>query len=343
MPGTWRRLAPEPFAIPQGPTSVWTGRELILFGRRPAVNPSIAVAEAYVPAANSWKKLLPPAGPGYVPGFEAVWTGTEMLAFGVFDSVAYNPRRDEWRRLSRSVPGGIVVWTGREAIGWGGGCCGDARSNGAAFDPETDTYRKLPRSPLAPSQHPLGAWTGRELVLLVSGFAPDGKPYSARLARAAAYDPRTNSWRRLAPLPVAGMRFGGTAVWDGRELLVTGAGAKAQSGYAFDPTTNRWRRLAPLPRPRVGASALWTGSRLILWGGQNFAASLPGGLRDGLAYDPRTDRWSAIPKSPLRSSGSAIAWTGRALLVFGGSIGASAATKNQQVYLREGAAFVRAR
>lgn len=330
--GAWRKIAPAPFAVPQSVSSVWTGKQLIVFGRRPPTNPSVEVAEAYDPAADAWTVLSPPPGPDYVPGYDAVWTGKEMLVFGAFHSVAYRPATGSWRELPRSVPGGIVVWSGREAIGWGGGCCGDAQANGIAYDPAAGRYRNLPRSPLAPEQRPLGAWTGRELVLFVSGINPaDGRPWPARLARAAAYDPQASTWRRIPPLPV---RFGGTAVWDGREVLVAGAGPQARSALAFDPVTSRWRKLASLPAPRLGATALWTGSRLVLWGGQNLAASVPGGLRDGLLYDPSRDRWSTIPKAPLRASGSAVAWTGRSLLVWGGEIGGT-----KPSFPRAGAAF----
>jgi hypothetical protein len=343
VPGSWRTLAPEPFAIPQGQTSVWTGRQLIVFGRRPEINPSVDVAEAYDPARNAWRRLSPPKGPGYVPGYQSVWTGSQMLVFGAFHSVAYTPSTDTWRTLPKGVPGGIVVWTGREAIGWGGGCCGDAWSNGAAYDPTTGRYRALPRSPLAPSQGPLGAWTGRELVLLVDGIDPaTAKPYPGTLARAAAYDPVARTWRRIAPLPVTG-RFAGNAVWDGHDVLVAAAGPGARSTYAYDPAMNRWRRLASLPRARAGATAIWTGDRLILWGGQNLAANVPGGLRDGLVYEPEANRWSTIPAAPMRSSGSAVTWTGRSLLVVGGTIGSSKATNNRVVHLREGASFTPAR
>lgn len=339
VPGTWRKLAPAPFAVPQGQTSVWTGRQLIVFGRRPVMNPAVDVAEAYDPAADSWTRLAPPPGPDYVPGYKAIWTGRQMLAFGAFHSVAFTPATNEWRELRRSVPGGTIVWTGREAIGWGGGCCGDAWSNGGAYNPATDRYRALPRSPLAASQRPLGAWTGRELVLLVSGFDPDGQPYPARLARAAAYNPNTNSWRRVAPLPAPGLRLDGNAVWDGREVLVTGVGARATSAFAFNPTTNRWRRLASLPAPRAGATALWTGEQLVLWGGQHASASLPGGLRTGLAYEPRSDRWSAISRAPMRGGGTTVAWTGHALIVWGGVIGTPVGTNTAPTYLRDGAVF----
>jgi N-acetylneuraminic acid mutarotase len=260
-----------------------------------------------------------------------------MLVWGAFHSVAFNRATGSWRTLRRAVPTGIIVWTGREAIGWGGGCCGDAQSNGAAYDPATGTFRKLARSPLAPDQAPIGAWTGRELILFVSGINPaDGKPWPARLARAAAYSPATNTWHRTAPLPVRG----GTAVWDGHEVLVVGGGASAQSALAYDPATNGWRRLTPLPSRRLGASAIWSGKRLLLWGGQTGSSTALVEARNGLAYSPRTDRWSVLPRSPLRArSGSAVVWTGRALIIWGGEIGTPAGTSIPPKFLRDGAAF----
>jgi Kelch motif len=330
--GTWRTLPTAPIAVFPA-TSVWTGRQLIVVGRRPFT--SIDVAETYAPATRTWTRLTPPRGPRYSPGYKAVWTGKEMLSWGPFHSFALNPLTNRWRPLRHSLPTGIVVWTGREAIGWGGGCCGDAQSNGAAYDPATNRYRQLPRSPLAPSQGPVGAWTGRELVLLVSGLDPDGKPYPARFARAAAYNPTTNTWRRIAPAPEAG----GSAVWDGRELLVAGAGADARAAFAYRPATNRWRRLASLPAGRVGGTAVWSGRQLYLWGGQSRGGLKS--LRDGIAYDPRTNRWSAIPQAPLRRGvgGSTVVWTGRGLLVWGGEIGTPAGTSLPPRFPRGGATF----
>jgi len=338
VPGTWRKLRPAPLAVPQQTASVWTGRQLIVFGRRPITNPSIDVAEAYDPARDAWSRLSPPAAPRSSLGYRALWTGKEMLVFGAFHSVAFNPATRTWRTLRHSVPGGITVWTGREAIGWGGGCCGDAESNGAAYNPATDSFRKLARSPLAPSQGPLGVWNGHELMLFVSSFGPDGKRWPARLARAAAYRPLTNTWRRIAPLPVTGLRFTGTAVWDGREVVVVASGANARSAFAYNPATNHWRRLASMPSARIGPTAVWTGTRLLLWGGQNLGATRY--LRDGLAYDPLTNRWSSLPAAPLglRSS-PVVAWTGHALIVWGGEVGTPLGTTTPPRFPRDGAVF----
>jgi hypothetical protein len=322
----WHTLPAAPVKIDGGFASVWTGHRLILYGRynvtaldsrgNPYVVRSADAAESYDPASRRWTRLSPPAGPGYVPGYKAVWTGEKMLAFSAFHSVAYDPKTNAWRALGKSVGGGLVVWTGHEAIGWGGGCCGDAWGDGLAYDPATDKYRHFARSPLAPSQGPLGAWTGRELLVVVNGYSPDDKPYPAKLARAAAYDPAGDSWKRLASPPGGALRYGGTAAWDGHELLVVGnASARSHNALAFDPSADRWRRLARPPRGLTPVGAFWTGSRLlVLSGGESLRT---------FAYDPRADRWTSLPAVPVQGSGQGAAWAGRRLIVWSSAGGAA--------------------
>jgi hypothetical protein len=320
-PAAWQPLPAAPVRIDQDRTSVWTGKALIVFGRRsvtrldsrgnPYVVKSVDAAESYDPASRTWTRLSPPPGPGYQPGYNAVWTGKEMLAFGAFHSVAYNPATNTWRTLRKSVGGGLVVWTGREAIGWGGGCCGDAFGNGLAYKPATDTYRELASSPLAPSQGPIGAWTGRELVLFSSGFNPaEAKPFPENLARGAAYNPTTDTWRRITPLPGSPLGSGGAGAWDGHEILVAGYGASARAAFAVDPATNRRRPLATMPFGLRDARAFWTGERLFVWGGSETSR--------GLAYDQREDRWSVLPPAPISGFAVALAWTGQSLIVGSG-------------------------
>ena len=157
--------------------------------------------------------------------------------------------------------------------------------------------------------------------MLVSGRDPDGRPSAPGLARAAAFNPASDTWRRIAPPPQP--REGAAAVWDGHELLVlggsapTGGGrAPARDGLAYDPAANRWRRLTPMPAGRTAPAAMWTGRRVLLWGGltaQGTAAT------HGLSYDPASDRWSQLPAAPLPARlEPTAAWTGRSLLVWGG-------------------------
>jgi hypothetical protein len=227
----------------------------------------------------------------------SVWTGKEMLVWGQGTREAFNPVTSTWRQLpgSRllSIPDGFgaVVWTGRELIGWGGGCCGDAFSDGVAYSVAKNTWRALPRAPLPGNRRPLSVWTGRRMIV-VSG------------ARAASYDPATNSWKRVAQPPPA--RGNSSAVWDGREMLVFG---ETRNGFAYSPRSDSWRALPLVPAGRVGHVAVWTGKLLIMWGGN----------RGGSTYDPSSNRWSGFSGGPLptRLEPSAV-WTGRALLVWGG-------------------------
>ncbi len=152
-----------------------------------------------------------------------------------------------------------------------------------------------------------------------------GDPGAA--GRAAPAGRRRPRRRRLLdrgarhPLPP---RSSGTATWTGRELVVwggaadDGAGTTAflADGAALDPLTGTWRALAAAPlSPRQAHVAVWTGTDLLVWGGEG-----PDGLlADGAAWNPATDRWRALPPAPLAPrADAAAAWTGTELLVAGG-------------------------
>jgi len=342
LAGIWRRLPTAPSPAPSALTvSVWTGRQMVIFGRAYPKPPlGIDVAAAYSPSSNTWRRLTPLKGPvGNFQGeYHAVWTGKEMLILGPGDFQAYDPVSNRWRRPAAppaAVGGaGLVVWTGKELIDWGGGCCGDAFATGWGFNPVTNRWRKLPSSPLAPSQSPSGVWTGHELIALVSGLDPDGKPYPSGFARIAAYNPVSNAWRRLAPLP--GARFNAQVVWDGHEMLVIGGigapqrgrpGSPAKVGFAYDPKADRWRPLPPMPAGRTNFAAEWTGKRVLIWGGSTRPS--------GLAFDPTANRWSSLPPAPLTGRASLTAvWTGRSMILWGSTI-----LNQQYKVFTEGASF----
>jgi hypothetical protein len=91
-----------------------------------------------------------------------------------------------------------------------------------------------------------------------------------------------------------------------------------------------WRALAPSPlSPRSNPIAVWTGSKMLVWGGSVSAEVAPGVrdidlAADGAAYDPARDRWERIATAPMDASirtaprMEASAWTGRELLVWAG-------------------------
>lgn len=310
--GSWQELPAAPIAMKYGPTSVWTGEEMIVS--------DVEAAEAYDPTVQEWRRLpAPPEMDNYCRR-STVWTGSEMLVWGC-SQAAYSPERNEWRRLPRApTRQGIVAWTGKELIGWGGGCCGDVSDDGSAYKPKTNTWRKLAPAPVGGQQSPTGAWTGRELVIL-SGRDPDGKPVGG-----AAYNPATDTWRRIPPPPEP--RPGAIAVWDGNEIFVVGGYAGGDAALAFNPSNNHWRQLPRMKLADDGLVALWTGRWLLVSSGKT------------AAYDPVTDRWASLPDSPLPAREGAVAvWTGQAMIAWGGVIGTPQGTSTEPRYLVDGAAL----
>ena len=316
----WQKLPAAPIRIDTSLQIVWTGKELIVSGLRAGpdgtyINAKEVVA-AYDPADRSWRRLARPPKMDEYCHRSLAWTGREVVLWGC-GQAALDPGTGRWHKLPKPPTGeGIAVWSGRELIGWGGGCCGDAWDDGSAYDPAANTWRTIARTPLAPSQGALGAWTGHELLLLINGFNPaSAKPYPARFARAAAYDPAADTWRRIAPPPVTGFQSGSAAAWDGRELLLVGAGPDARSTFAYDPAANRWSRRAPSPLGLRNATAFRAGDRLVIWGG--------GETPRALAYDPASDRWTRLPAAPVHGAEPTAAWAGDHLIVWSDAGGAA--------------------
>jgi galactose oxidase-like protein len=332
-PATWRLL---PYAPLSGvrlgfPTqAVWDGHEMLLVTSRWDADRSSCneVGVAYDPSTDGWRSLptMPHTGACADPLTTdmAVWTGKELLLWGVADA-AFNPATNRWRALPDPPTGwggpAFAVWTGHQMIGWGGGGGDLLLHDGAAYTPATNSWRKLPPAPLSGSGRRgiAGVWTGRE-VIVAGGIAPSNRGERV-YPDAAAYDPRSNTWRRLAPMPVA--EWGANALWDGTEVLLLqgtrhrdalGSTVPMRRGLAYDPAADRWHRIASMRYPRYGSIAVWTGRHVIVWGGLSDRVPPYGEI-----YDPTGDTWTTMPPSPLRGRYDPVAaWTGSSLIVWGG-------------------------
>ena len=337
--GTWQRLpaAPVPSVWPYELGGAWTGQEFLVTGLRYEQKQGRStvrhVGAAYNPSTATWRTLPPMPGVAEIRegGYLSVWTGRELLAGGQGLHAAYNPATNRWRPVSNRIgygttDGAVVLWTGRQLLLWGGGCCGEYSDAGTAYNPATDSWQQLPQAPLA-GRHTTGAWTGTEMVVIggIAEVVVDGVVHGRIFRDAAAYNPATRSWRRLPPMPAP--RTDATATWTGTEVLVVGGhsgdidgGPLYADGLAYNPMTNRWRQLPSMGVGRIGHTAVWTGSQLLIWGGQTVRAGDRTATPHGMAYDPATDQWSALPISPLRGrTGHVAVWTGSQMLIWGGT------------------------
>jgi hypothetical protein len=280
-------------------------------------------------------------------GHSVVAANGEVIVWGGgpgTGAAAYDVSLDSWRRIPSGPLAGrtrhSAVWTGNEMIVWGGYHGRRPRANGAAYDPGTRRWRRIAPAPLSPRLDQAALWTGREMIVW-GGSGPVRRGRTRVLSDGAAYNPDSDTWRRIspAPLPSAPARtlhqtteVELDAVWIGSRMLVWNGFA----GAAYAPRRDRWR---PLPPPPPGLrywkpsdSAVWTGRRLIVFGGtapDNHARF----IADAAAYDPARARWTMLPPAPIAGRDRhAAVWTGTKMLVFGGCCGRSSHHRDRALY-----------
>jgi hypothetical protein len=134
----------------------------------------------------------------------------------------------------------MSVWTGKEFIVWGSTARGRPLLDGAAYDPSTTTWRRLPAAPIGLNEAS-AVWTGQEMIVVGAALNLDNVART-RTAMGAAYQPATDSWRRLPNTNLSPQAS--TAAWDGKELI---AWDYRNHSAAYDPQTNTWQRLPRVP------------------------------------------------------------------------------------------------
>lgn len=142
----------------------------------------------------------------------------------------------------------------------------------------------------------------------------DGKLYAfggfsaetgAPSADALVYDPATDKWRALAPVPSARGSISVAVLGDVIHLVGGHERRSVATHDVYDPRTNAYTRAAPLP---VGRDHMG----LATYGGKLYAIA---GRIDDYAhntsscdiFDPASDRWTACEPMPSRRSGMAVA------------------------------------
>jgi hypothetical protein len=327
---SWQTLPEAPIVGRLGPSSVWTGTEVIVWGgyARSAADGERSDGAAYDPATRNWR-MIAPSPPGVEGGAAVAWTGDEMVVWasnspdGPVGTAVYEPSTDSWRRLPASPLGKresfSSVWTEKELIVVGGNL-GDtlAKPVAAALDPQTGSWRVLPAldkvTGLMPS--PGVVWDGHEVFVMGSVCAASALSCSPTLL---AYDPETDALREIdltkeptqQPLTLIASRgtdlvFSAVEPANGRIFIVR-----------YDTSTGSWRKkgaFAPFPVPDTAyTQTAWLGDRYV-------AADGSSGLQ---IYDPDTDTWQTITPgpSPLNSrEGSAVVWTGSELIAWSGTV-----------------------
>src|ERR1051326_4192751 len=108
-------------------------------------------------------------------------------------------------------------------------------------------------------------------------------------------------------------------VWGGRNIL-----GYLNDGGKYNPSTNSWTATSTTnaPAARTFASAIWTGTEMIVWGGffhdvNTFTDTY---FNSGGKYNPATNSWTATSttNAPSGRYGHTVVWTGSEMIVWGG-------------------------
>ena len=190
-----------------------------------------------------------------------------------------------------------------------------------AGDCAYDTWEKTYTNPYAREWH-TAVWTGSEMIIW-GGF---GQAYSDYpLATGIRYNPSTDTWRGISTVNAPTLRSGYTAIWAGNEMIIWGGyGCTDYScttvdylntGYRYNPANDSWRLTSTIgaPTPRESPYSVWTGSKMLIWGGDGFLDPVVGGK-----YAPSTDSWSPMSTSgaPYISYDYKVFWTGKEMIVW---------------------------
>ena len=274
-------------------TAVWTGTEMIIWGGSDG-GTSIGTGSRYNPTSSQWQSTSTSSwSPSARYYHSAVWTGSVMIVWGgtsngnVNTGAKYDPVLDSWSPTSGGPPGArsrhTLVWTGAEALVWGGSSMVNA---GGRYDPTLDRWWAMSVDASTPSgriEHS-AVWSGTEMIIW--GGTASGSPLSS----GGRYSPTIDVWTGMSPPPEA-IRARGShvAVWTGTEMLLwsgTGNGAYFADGARYAPGTDSWSSMATpssdMAPARSFATGVWTGDRMLVWGGYDGYSA----LGSGAEYQP---------------------------------------------------------
>ncbi|HLI97687.1 MAG TPA: kelch repeat-containing protein [Candidatus Baltobacteraceae bacterium] len=265
--GTWTVLAPMPEGREGMGAGVLNGRIYVVGGDNKFSSGAVAAVEVYDPATNTWSKAGMMPVPRFVFNRVAVINDVLYVAGGEgiqpaapFD--ALDGATGQWNKkapVPRTVNGGAVAALNGLLYAVGGQ---NTSTKVAAYDPNSNTWTFKADAPVA----------GVTAAEAINGMLYVIGGYNEHFRRVAEYNPATDSWKLVAPLPFELGRFGAATVLGGQLYVIGGcaqAACYSRLVEAYDPGTNTWASKTPMPMGLDDTAAVSLGGAMYLIGGQN--------------------------------------------------------------------------
>lgn len=206
------------------------------------------------------------------------------------------------------------------------------------YDPAGDRWTRKRDMPVFLHHVALATMNGKIYVFGGFRLPEKGAPAWEPVNTAWEYDPAADTWRALAPSPVARGAHNAVVV-DNRIHLIGGAGLHPGSKETalhparphralgthevYDPATNSWSARAEMPTARNHGAAGVVDGRIYVIGGRIGSVFITTASNTDIVeeYDPKTDSWGRL-RSPMPTARSAVAWGvhGGRIYVIGGEV-----------------------
>ncbi len=259
-------------------TAVWTGSEMIVWGGEHILS-FYNTGGRYNPVTDNWTATSTTNAPQGRAFHTAVWTGTQMIVWGGFDGAnglntggRYNPANNSWTATSTTnAPSArsahTAVWTDSQMIIWGGG---GSLNTGGRYNPNTNSWTTTSTANAPEGRHfHTAVWTGRNMIV----WGGSGQNL-VELNTGGRYNPSTNSWTATSTANAPEARSNHPAVWTGSNMIVWGGFGNnsphhLNTGGRYYPDVDSWAStsITNAPSIRSNHSAVWTGSEMVVWGG----------------------------------------------------------------------------
>lgn len=184
------------------------------------------------------------------------------------------------------------------------------------YDPQTHRWTTKTPMPTARGAHAAGVIDGK--IHLVGGA--HRKLFNlVNTSVHEVYDPKTDSWETLAPMPTARDHLAVSVIGEKLHAI----GGRVDVNYnnnldtheSYDDKTGKWSRHAPLPTARSGITSQALDGLIHVFGGE----SGEGTFIHNEAYDPSTNQWKTFKPMPSGRHGLAsVVWKNEIHLMTGG-------------------------
>lgn len=298
-------------------------------------------------ASDCWEPLVS-AGPTARALHIAAWSGTRMVVWAgenastsLNDGGVYDPQSDTWQAVYLvNVPGSVysgvgLGMSGRAVFVGGLAVAGGYNKSALTYDPATGGWSSMGGSPgTAGVNTSIGAVSTGSAVVWCGSSAGGVTQNLGWVFNAFG----AGGYLMSSPVPGGGAgcnRNDHSAVWTGSKVIVygglvnTGSGSLVQSdGNIYDLAGDTWTAFAGESFPRYpnrwDHAAVWTGSKMIVWGGgtgATFVAGAAGLTQSGGAFDPGGSTWTTLSETnaPSQRMSPAAYWTGSKMIVWGGT------------------------